>query len=148
MSKQGVVKISRHEALNFAVNQGMSISRRACPHPSMSPSIIWLLHTLVEASFDLFRYPLLGDQLIPGELHPLVSYTSKVNCKAPCLARTEHAQRKGTDTFQSEPLRASSYPAASVPSLVVLGRNLKGEGSVQILPERHQRHGDANVHGP
>ena len=25
--------------------------------------IIWLLHNLVEASFDLFRYLLLGDQL-------------------------------------------------------------------------------------
>ena len=30
---------------------------------------------LVEASFDLFRYLLLGDQLKPWELHPLVSYT-------------------------------------------------------------------------
>ena len=37
---------------------------------------IWLLHNLVEASFDLFRYLLLGDQLKPWELHPLVSYTS------------------------------------------------------------------------
>ena len=27
--------------------------------------IIWLLHNLVEASFDLFRYLLLGDQLKP-----------------------------------------------------------------------------------
>ena len=27
--------------------------------------IIWLLHNLVETSFDLFRYLLLGDQLIP-----------------------------------------------------------------------------------
>ena len=26
---------------------------------------MWLLHHLVEASFDLFRYLLLGDQLIP-----------------------------------------------------------------------------------
>ena len=34
--------------------------------------IIWLLHNLVEASFDLFRYLLLGDQLKPWELHPLV----------------------------------------------------------------------------
>ena len=34
---------------------------------------IWLLHNLVEASFDLFRYLLLGDQLRPWELHPLVS---------------------------------------------------------------------------
>ena len=40
---------------------------------------IRLLHDLVEASFDLSRYLLLGDQLIPWELHPLVSYTSKVN---------------------------------------------------------------------
>ena len=35
--------------------------------------IIWLSHNLVEASFDLFRYLLLGDQLKPWELHPLVS---------------------------------------------------------------------------
>ena len=38
--------------------------------------IIWLLHNLVEASFDLFRYLLLaipiGDQLKPWELHPYV----------------------------------------------------------------------------
>ena len=40
---------------------------------------IWLLHNLVEASFDLFRYRLLGDQLKPWELHPLVSYTSCMN---------------------------------------------------------------------
>ena len=33
--------------------------------------IIWLLHNLVEASFDLFRYLLLGDQLETWELHPL-----------------------------------------------------------------------------
>ena len=31
-----------------------------------SIEIIWLLHNLVEASFDLFRYLLLGDQLNPG----------------------------------------------------------------------------------
>ena len=37
--------------------------------------IIWLLHNLVEASFDLFRFLLPGDQLKPWELHPLVSYT-------------------------------------------------------------------------
>ena len=37
--------------------------------------IIWLLHNLVEASTDLFRYLLLGDQLKLWELHPLVSYT-------------------------------------------------------------------------
>ena len=36
--------------------------------------IIWLLHYLVEASFDLFRYRLQGDQLKPWELYPLVSY--------------------------------------------------------------------------
>ena len=41
--------------------------------------IIWLLHNLVEASFDLFRYLLLGDQLKPPELHSLVSYTSCMN---------------------------------------------------------------------
>ena len=35
--------------------------------------IIWLLHILVETSFDLFRNLLLGDQLKPWELHPLVS---------------------------------------------------------------------------
>ena len=39
-------------------------------------SYIWLLHNLVEASFDLFRNLILGDQLIPWELHPLVSYMS------------------------------------------------------------------------
>ena len=39
----------------------------------------WLLHTLVEASFDLFRYLLLGNQLITWELHPLVSYTGNSN---------------------------------------------------------------------
>ena len=32
-----------------------------------------MLHNLVEANFDLFRYLLLGDQLKPWELHPLVS---------------------------------------------------------------------------
>ena len=41
--------------------------------------ITWLLHNLVEASFDLFRYLLLGDQLKPWELHPLVSYTICMN---------------------------------------------------------------------
>ena len=41
--------------------------------------IIWLLHNLVEASFDLFRYLLVGDQLKPWEPHPLVSYTSKAS---------------------------------------------------------------------
>ena len=40
-----------------------------------------LLHNLVEASFDLFRYLLLGDQLEPWELHPLVPYTSSMNLK-------------------------------------------------------------------
>ena len=35
--------------------------------------IIWLLHNLVEASFDLFRDLLLVDQLEPWKLHPLVS---------------------------------------------------------------------------
>ena len=35
--------------------------------------IIWLLHNLVEASFDLFRYLLLGDRLKPCEFHPLVA---------------------------------------------------------------------------
>ena len=38
-------------------------------------NIIWLLPNLVEASFDLFRYQLLNDQLKLWELHPLVSYT-------------------------------------------------------------------------
>ena len=28
----------------------------------LNRSIIWLIHNLVEASFDLFRYLLLGDQ--------------------------------------------------------------------------------------
>ena len=36
-----------------------------------------LLHNRVEARFDLFSCLLSGDQLIPWELHPLVSYTSK-----------------------------------------------------------------------
>ena len=48
------------------------------PSCSTSITIIWLLHNLVEASFDLFRHLLLGDQLKPWELHPLVSYTSKL----------------------------------------------------------------------
>ena len=39
----------------------------------------WLLHNLVEASFDLFRHLLLGDQLKPWEPHPLVSFTSCTN---------------------------------------------------------------------
>ena len=30
--------------------------------------IIWLLHNLVEAGFDLFRYLLVGDQLEPWEV--------------------------------------------------------------------------------
>jgi len=34
--------------------------------------IIWLLHNLVEASFDLFRYLLPGDQLKPWELQDLI----------------------------------------------------------------------------
>ena len=52
--------------------------------------IIWLLHNLVEASFDLFRYLLLGDQLKPWELHPLVSYTSSMNLSL--LWSTWHSQ--------------------------------------------------------
>ena len=36
--------------------------------------IIWLLHNLVEARFDLFRYLLLGDQPKPWELHPHVMH--------------------------------------------------------------------------
>ena len=39
-----------------------------------SAIVIWLLHDLVEASFVLFKYILLGDQLKPWELHILVSY--------------------------------------------------------------------------
>ena len=39
--------------------------------------IMWSLHNLVEASFDLFRNLSLGDQIILWKLHPLVSYTSK-----------------------------------------------------------------------
>ena len=45
------------------------------------PLIKRLLHNLVEASSDQFRYLSLGDQLKPWELHPLVSDTSKVNLK-------------------------------------------------------------------
>ena len=41
--------------------------------------VLWLLRNLDEASFDLFRHLLLGDQLKPWELHPLVSYTSCIN---------------------------------------------------------------------
>ena len=33
---------------------------------------MWLLHDLVDASFDLCRYLLLSDQLKPWELDPLV----------------------------------------------------------------------------
>jgi len=51
------------------MNEQKITKTRACGY-------IWLLHNLVEASFDLFRYLLLGDQLKPWELHPLVSYTS------------------------------------------------------------------------
>ena len=45
----------------------------------------WLLHNLVEANFDLFRYLLLGNQLKPWGLHPLVKlalthYTLKAYC--------------------------------------------------------------------
>ena len=50
--------------------------------------IIWLLHNLVEASFDLFRYLLLGDQLKPWELHPLVSYVDKIECGQNCSLLT------------------------------------------------------------
>ena len=48
--------------------------------------IIWLLHNLVEASFDLFRALLLGDQLKPWELHTgsystLIVWTTKtIDC--------------------------------------------------------------------
>ena len=55
------------------------------PSQAVPPSVgghiimIWLLRNLVEASFDLFRYLLLSDQLKPWELHPLVSYTSCMN---------------------------------------------------------------------
>ena len=49
------------------------------PDQGTARLIIWLLHNLVEASSDLFRYLLLGDQLEPKELHPLVSYTSCMN---------------------------------------------------------------------
>ena len=42
-------------------------------HPQLTIIIIiWLLHNLVESSFDLFRYLLLGDQLKPWELHPML----------------------------------------------------------------------------
>ena len=44
--------------------------------PDQEYIMIWLLYNLVEASFHLFRYLLLGDQLSSWELHPLVSYTS------------------------------------------------------------------------
>ena len=54
-------------------------SEAYCPLTGEALNIIWLLQDLVEASFDLFRYILLSDQLIPWELHPLVSFTSKMN---------------------------------------------------------------------
>ena len=41
--------------------------------------IIWLLLNLGEASFELFRYLLLGNQLKPCKLYLLVSYTSRIN---------------------------------------------------------------------
>ena len=37
----------------------------------VAPRVVWLSQNLVEASFDLFRYLLLGDQLKPWELHPM-----------------------------------------------------------------------------
>ena len=43
-----------------------------CTQEGLQTWLIWLLHNLVEASFDLFRYLLLGDQLKPLDLHPLV----------------------------------------------------------------------------
>ena len=57
--------------------------------------IIWLLHHLVEASFDLFRYLLLGDQLKAWELHPLVPYTSCMNKKDGVPAQRAGRRRGG-----------------------------------------------------
>ena len=51
-------------------------------HSAPQPDyIVWLLHNLVEASTELFRYLLLGGSLKPWELHLRVSSTSKVNLK-------------------------------------------------------------------
>ena len=36
--------------------------------------VSWLLYSLLEASIYPFRYPLLGNQLISWEPHPLISY--------------------------------------------------------------------------
>ena len=55
--------------------------------------IIWLLHNLVEANFDLFRYLLLGDQLTPWELHPLVSY-AKIGAQASAAKAQELLAQK------------------------------------------------------
>ena len=57
---------------------GPAYSWHAISHTQQIHSC-WLLHNLDEANFDLFRYLLLGDQLKPWELHPLVSYTSCMN---------------------------------------------------------------------
>ena len=46
-----------------------SLSRHPFIEYDPTLEIIWLLHNLVEASFDLFGYLLLGDQRIPWELH-------------------------------------------------------------------------------
>ena len=49
--------------------------------------IIRLLHNLSEASTDLLRYPLLGNQLITRELHPLVKL---LMCRTTCNLGVGH----------------------------------------------------------
>ena len=49
--------------------------------------IIWLLHNLVEASFDLFRYLLLGDQLKPWE-HVIHMSNMRTSGKLPTCTET------------------------------------------------------------
>ena len=61
----------------------LQMSYRCLPQPPPHVSfmlflgcvIIWLLHNLVGASFDLFRYLLLGDQLKPWDLHACWRHT-------------------------------------------------------------------------
>jgi len=56
-------------ALHWAapVTYNFSVGARDDAHMHI---ILWLLHNLIEAGFDPFRYLLLGDQLMPWELQP------------------------------------------------------------------------------
>ena len=66
---QEMLIMTRNRSM-FADMRSQCVTSELCPAARLI--IIWLLHNLVEASFDLFRYLLLGDQLNPWELHPLV----------------------------------------------------------------------------